>query len=225
MIKIKHKKAQGHIEMMISFSVFIVFLMLLFIIFNPLKRPVNPAVVESVYLKLNEELGTELQKAFISDNVVCASNTDIPSLEFFSGLDLCSSGGIKKSEGSGCFIYCSESGKINLDSSGTEQVLKENITYVNSKIMWSESDIDSFENAYCDDYDELKNKLGILTNDFAIKIYYSDYPKFKDIEKSASCLSPPPIPSNLEVYSRIYPIEWFDLDAKVTQGILQIYVW
>ena len=63
-----NKAGTGHVEVIISFVLFIGFLAFILITFNPLKGPPNPAIVNSVYNVLEDNLSVELNKVSINLN-------------------------------------------------------------------------------------------------------------------------------------------------------------
>lgn len=233
--KIFNKKAQGHIEVVVSFSIFIVFMLFLLVMFNPLKKPVNPEVVEGVFINLEDNLGSELEKASIeyigADGFGCLEPGDI------GGLDLCDEGMVvddSKSDSNLYDIYCAETGKLNLNSPCLNSMIKDTdyqVNYVTSKRAWSMKALRDFRNSYCDDYKALKDTYVLPTNDFAVVIYESggdvleDNGVKYDMERNDACASPPPIPTTLNVFSRMYPIETFSEGAEINQRIMQVIVW
>ena len=68
----KSKKAVGHVEVILSFVIFIGFLMFLFFIFNPFDLISNNSLVDSVFLNMKEELRTKVSSVSISlsDSVI-----------------------------------------------------------------------------------------------------------------------------------------------------------
>lgn len=66
LIKIKNRKAQSHIEVIISFVIFITFLIFIFTLFNPLKKQVNSEFADSVFVKIKENTSTVLSSFSIN---------------------------------------------------------------------------------------------------------------------------------------------------------------
>ncbi|PIN95290.1 hypothetical protein COU53_00090 [Candidatus Pacearchaeota archaeon CG10_big_fil_rev_8_21_14_0_10_30_48] len=62
----KSKKAVGHVEVILSFVIFIGFLTFLFFIFRPFDLISNNSLVDSVFLNMKEELGTKVSIVSIS---------------------------------------------------------------------------------------------------------------------------------------------------------------
>ena len=75
----KSKKAVGHVEVILSFVIFIGFLMFLFFIFNPFDLISNNSLVDSVFLNMKEELGTKVSSVSISlSEEIISTLTDKP---------------------------------------------------------------------------------------------------------------------------------------------------
>ncbi len=65
---INSKKAAGHVEVILSFVIFLGFLIFLFFIFNPFKLISNTSLVDSVFLKMQEKLSTKVSSISINVN-------------------------------------------------------------------------------------------------------------------------------------------------------------
>jgi len=86
-IKSKTKKAQGHIEVIISFVIFLGFLVFLVIIFEPFKSPTNPGIVDSVLVNLDKKVGVSVKTISINLNAppIRCIRFDNPNLTADSG--------------------------------------------------------------------------------------------------------------------------------------------
>ncbi len=62
------KKAQGHVEIVISFVIFVGFLLFLFVIFNPFSQTANPKAANFIFNNLEEELEVSLMSVSVSLN-------------------------------------------------------------------------------------------------------------------------------------------------------------
>jgi hypothetical protein len=223
---VRNKKAQGHIEVVVSFSIFMIFMLFLFIMFNPLEKPINPEVVEIVYTNLNDNLGDVLEKASIESSAFTCF--DVNYYTDITGLSLCSSGMVVKdtSEPTIKNIFCAEDIVGNGISCASTTPAPYTVLYVSSEIAFSKQELDAFNTSYCNAYENLKDDYVLPTNDFAIFIYASDGETvIYEMVKSEGCSSPPPIPQTLNVFARRYPIQIFDESANVEQRIMQVMVW
>jgi len=97
-MKIKNKKAQAYIEVIVSFVIFTGFLLFLFVFFNPLKQPVGSNLIGSVFDKLDERLEISMKSISIDldklaiggdfDSITCF---ELDNVDLISDLDCGSS--------------------------------------------------------------------------------------------------------------------------------------
>jgi len=253
MVGINSKKAQGHIEVVISFSIFMVFLLFLLVIFNPLKKPVNPEVVDVVFTNLEENLNSELQKA----SIIVSEDVGSDAAGFFyinpdniDGLDLCDNGEnmvIQKGDSELLYdIYCAKDLIKNVDNSlpvlnrvddinniGEGDSGKYQVLYVGSETAWFEDKIRIFKQEYCYKYDDIKDDYIFVANDFAVIIIGEneniEYKLVRSDDSDDNCNDPPPVPTGIDVFVRDYPVKTFynndDGGVDVSQRRVKVIVW
>ena len=81
---IKNKAGQQHLEVIISFAIFIGFLIFLFIIFNPFKAPSDPKISDTVFINLELAINCGIILSETISNCIkhAFSHKIIPSVNF-----------------------------------------------------------------------------------------------------------------------------------------------
>ena len=63
---LKNKKAKGHVEAILSFVIFVGFLLFILTIFNPLRSSGKANLIDSVLINMEEQLKTEISSMSFS---------------------------------------------------------------------------------------------------------------------------------------------------------------
>jgi len=240
-----NKSGTGHVEIIISFVLFIGFLAFILIAFNPLKGPPNPAIVNSVYNGLEENLSVELNKVSInldsttgqscfvlkdSNNLVsdlkCNNqniiirdkNNNKKYAEIVSG-EIVSE---ITSENNFYTIYCSDeiepvTGSINLNLCKEYLGEEYEIGIIVSANYWSLKKITQLENSYLNNYPVIKKEFIRDTSDFGFIIWNLDSSKDFDVTQE--------IPRGLDVVSKTLPISIIDFEANITRHTITVMTW
>ncbi|MEK6890515.1 MAG: hypothetical protein AABX03_00075, partial [Nanoarchaeota archaeon] len=74
-------KGMNHVEFIVSFVIFVSFVLVLFVIFNPFKKPTNTGLADSVFLNLEENISTILSSVSINVNTSSIIIPTPPCLE------------------------------------------------------------------------------------------------------------------------------------------------
>ena len=251
--KMVGKRGQEHVEMIIAFTIFISFVIFLFVMFNPLKSKPNEALVDNLYLSMKENMNVSLSTVSIkiSEEII-----PIPSC-FKITLDDLGCSDAKK--------IIAKNEKISVGAS--KEVTS--ITIEPDAAKASPPDINKFFTIYCSE--ELVEKpptnpicsqlftegteydLGIIVtrdlwsinklNEFAEE-YKNNYDtlkkqfvppandfKFDILNETQTSIfdagikPAKDIPKGVNVDSRNFPIDLVDDKAVITKGSLNILVW
>ena len=244
----KSKKGASHIEMIISFVIFIGFIVFLFTIFNPLKKSINPGISDLVFMNLEDNLTTKLSTVSIKlkENVVfqpgdtCFTVANIPDMDCNSERkiivknisrsimgaringDNIEAALVNKEPNEQFYtIYCSHELQ---EYQGNFQQCKQigNDQYIlgiiNERNLWSERNLMNFEREYNAKYGEIKNNFIQKVNDFSFIITRVDDGKIL----FSGDKNPP---KSLNVYAKISPIDVLDKDANITKSTINVIVW
>jgi hypothetical protein len=211
MIKKKNKKAQGHVEIILSFLIFIGALIFLFIFINPFAKTEEVSVIDGLQRKIIEEISLEIGKlGVITSCELCCYNF---TLEDYVGNYQ------EKQEASRKYsIYFGEI--FNNISNRNPLCDPSNYTlgtYSKEKMIVENKTLELVIQ-YNTDYESLKNNLGI-TNEFAFN--------FKNLVGEEILLltvsKQPPVGVNVE--AREFPIRMIDNNTNIQELILNIRAW
>ncbi|OIO40871.1 hypothetical protein COU56_03695 [Candidatus Pacearchaeota archaeon CG10_big_fil_rev_8_21_14_0_10_31_9] len=242
-----NKGGTGHVEVIISFVLFIGFLAFILIAFNPLKPASNPAIVNSIYNVLEENLSTELNKVSINLNFVppgkecfilhntyqlvsdlkCNNqNILIKDKENHKKYAQITAGEIVStlSPTSNFYtIYCSDeidpvSGSVpNFNSCKEYDENEYGVGIIVSDELWSLKKITSLENEYTGNYPNMKKEFIRETSDFGFIIWDINLNKEFDLTQD--------VPKGLDVISKTLPINIVNSDANVTKHTITVMTW
>lgn len=241
-----NKAGTGHVEVIISFVLFIGFLAFILITFNPLKGPPNPAIVNSVYNILEDNLSVELNKVSINLNIVTDQSCFI--LENSSNLisDMkCNDNNIlvrdkdnnrkyvkiisdkivsELSTTSNFYtIYCSDeinptTGSFgNLNSCRDYDSDKYEVGIIVSNNYWSLKKITQLKNDYLNKYPSIKKEFIRETSDFGFIVWNLTQSKDFDVTQD--------VPKGLDVISKTLPINIIDSDINITKHTITVMTW
>ncbi len=220
----KSKRSQAHVEIMLSFVLFVGVLIFIFLFINPFSRTSGDDLdISNVQKMIIGKMSSDIGKlSVIVENVGGCYYVDTSDY----------GASFKMVEGSGSkqyVVYFSkENGRFDnvLNNEGTS-VDEYNSecndksfslgSYLEEEMIVSEK-IESLKSEY-DSYSELKEELG-LVNDFAFS--------FREVggESEDEGLSVSgKIPQGADVKSRVFPVRVIDKNANVRELILNLKVW
>jgi hypothetical protein len=237
---VKNKKAQGHIEMILSFVIFIGFIVVLLFFLTPsFDKDIDTVFLETtknilmenwsseysiVSLTINESITSSLigenclkikNKSYLGVSAIAKGyngiSLNVDSKVDFLELDYCCNRRYYK-------IYFSDNFNSEPVNTGCKKLDNGNYSFgvpVNKESVFLEA-INQTINEYNQDYDLLKQELN-LKNDFEINIFNST----KDLILSANSS----LNQNLEVYSIDFPVIVLDQKANKHNLIINIRTW
>jgi len=243
MKKITQKKAQGHIEVIISFVIFLGFLVFLIIIFKPFKTPINPGIFDSVLLNLDKKVGVSIKSISINlknnpVNCITFNNPNLVSSDTGAGctpqtiIIKDQDGNILQSNlidntfyintNTKTFftIYCGSSLEATQTSlNGCTELTSPDyiLGIVVEENLWSMEKLSSFSSQYQSDYTSLKNEIVTKSNDFGLVV--------SDLNSDIIFSMKTKIPRSIEVSSKTISKEIIDKTASTKIIKADILIW
>ncbi|MDD5149131.1 MAG: hypothetical protein PHC28_01440 [Flavobacterium sp.] len=227
----KSKKSLSHVEMMISFSLFVIFLILLFAIFNPLEtsssNEVSLSIIEK-WINENAEIDVKtstliIQTASVGDCFSVDKISEEKVVAFKDEKKIISENSDKtflENKGAGVYsLYFSDyfsSGNFDEDcvalSDGEYSfgVTKDEKFLLVSKV-------EKLEENYYSDYESLKKEIGISGNDFEFILQEINGKKIINATMNE--------PSGVNIYSENINVEVIDENANIKNLILNLKIW
>jgi hypothetical protein len=207
------KKGQGHIEVMLSFTIFAGFLLFIFMFLNPFGKGKSDQTIikiqESIINEISEDVGK--LNVFVNNTNDCYDESKI----------LIYGGKFKENQdfnnprkytfyfndifGSGAIPSCSAQPGRNYSIG----------VYSKEKIIIYEK-IQTLKTNYTSNYENLKTSLGIL-NEFMFELKKTDGSIEISVNKD--------IPAGIEVESNNIPIRVINSDGIISEYVLNIKVW
>jgi len=224
------KKGQGHIEMIISFSLFIGFVVTILLFYRPTvkSKDISLGVVE-------RELMNNLTTDFYFFSVKMSGESDcfcFSSEYFSSGMNVIAYNSSKDKINAGTsgnsiciesgnndffYIYLSpEFGENNIECSNSITISNDNIGLLREAKVISNSALSSLKERYDIDYNRLKEELKI-TYDFRLAVFDELGDKILEFDKTA--------PLGRPVYSKDISIEILHEDGMIQKGTMKVYAW
>ena len=233
---IQNRKAQSHVEMILSFVIFIGFLVALFVILNPLK----PRHLSQTNLDITESsLIKNWTASYTIVSLTLKSGVD-PGIDFSVDNSLNLNGNLFAKDEIGDYVQASifPSTKINIDHKPENRHYKLYVSDVFDFSSFSSStplssgeytfgainsgeailfeSIEQTIEKYNEDYDGLRQELN-LNNDFAFFVY--------DLEGSLVLNATRFIPQVVEVNAKDIPIVTINKTAGQENLVLNLQVW
>lgn len=245
--KMASKKGQEHVEMIIAFTIFISFVIFLFVLFNPFKSKPNEALVNNLYLNMKQNMSVSLLTVSIKIN---DTGTEVNPCFKINISDLECKGGVKKiivkdkageiapsnKSADGIItiqpganplnndfftLYCSEELTEILPAPLDCAELKKGENYtvgiIVTRNLWSEDKGAKFADEYKYRYDKLKEQFVPPANDFKFAILNETQGIVYNGTKE--------IPKGVNVDSGTIPIDLLDSNATIKKGSVNILVW
>lgn len=208
---IKSKRSQGHIEVMLSFVIFVGFLLFVFMFLNPFAKTKSNQVIKNIQESVINEISDEIGKLSIIVNKTtdCYDNSKV----LIYGDKF-----IEKSEVPRKYTiyYNNIFGTGGIPSCSAELGRNYSIgTYSKEKIVIYEK-VQELKSNYTENYEDLKTSLGIL-NEFIFELKKIDGGVEIGVNKN--------IPAGIEVESVNIPIRVINSKANISEYILNIRTW
>jgi len=204
----KSKRSQSHVEIILSFVIFVGFLLVVFIFINPFAKTKEPSyIIDNIQRAVIENISSEIGKlSVVTNGTGCYEFVE----EDYEGNYL------EVDEGNGKFIIY-----FNVMFSNT--TTKKDCSPLNYTLgVYSKQDMIVYEKivelkASYENYNSLKSSLGII-NDFLFKI--------KNINGDEIGLSVDRrIPTGIDVEAREIPIRVINSTGGIQELILNIRAW
>jgi len=231
-----NKIAITHIEIVLSFLIFLGFVIFLFVILSPFKDRTNKNLVDFVYGGVYNKMKTDLSSISISFAVAPAGCFSFGSSDLISNLNCIEHHVIVKDENnvqvnaklegndfqianSGKFytIYCSDEliGTNGINGCSSETPV---LGVVRTKEVLAVSRINNFVSEYNSDYDALKRDINMPENsDFGFVINDLDGAPMFEGKKQR--------PTGVDVIVKTFPVEILYSDARIQNAVLKVIVW
>lgn len=247
----RQKKAQSHIEAIISFFIFITFIIFLFFVFNPLRKNIDQEIPNTIFLNLKENLTSSVTSVSIriSESSLAIS---YPCLSIIDVNNIISDIGCSGSEKN--MTIKNKNGNI-MDfryNSGEDKLFIGNYLgefytiYCSDKIAKHEATLTG-----CLDYESGRENysVGIVTNKEVWAesdlnkleyIYTNEYKSIKDkfapanidfsfviVDEAKNELFKGirEAPKGVNIYTQINSIDIMDSNAVTKKGVINIIVW
>lgn len=246
---IKNKQAKGHVEIIISFVIFIGFLIFLLTFFGTFKSGPDNTLIEKVFTNMEEQLRTDVTSISISltaqglDNIRsknCFSIPDIPDLECSNnqivvkdkiGNQISSriNGNIEIQKSTDKFytIYCSDELQSLPPPGDCSTILTEvennigdyTLGVIIKRKIWSEKKIIQFLDDYNSNYVNVRESIVPVGNDFGFSIW-----DLNDLDTPLYD-GDQSRSGGIRVDARTLSIEIVNQDANIAQHTIGIRVW
>ena len=234
----KNKRGAGHIEMIISFVIFIGFLIFLFSVLNPLKKPAETPIVDSVYNNLENNLIVQLTTVSLKIKETPAEGCiKISNIKLINDLNCNKKVKVKNKEGNSVLGYIDDNGIViggaenfytiscseDFEEAGTLScnggVTNYEIGIVTKRNLWSWKKIEEFKILYDNDLSGAKQKIGLSGNEFGFVVsnleggvVFDAYDKSK-------------VPGGVDINAKSYPIDILMTDSKIKKHVINIIIW
>jgi len=212
MEKIKSKKGQGHIEFMLSFTIFAGFLLFIFIFLNPFAESKSEQVMNKIQGSIINEISSEVGKLSIVVNSTndCYDNSKV--IVYGNKFIEIPDTNLRKYTiyyndvfGAGSAPSCSAKSGRNYSIG----------TYSKEEIIIYEK-IQGLKTNYTNNYEGLKTSLGIL-NDFIFELKRIDGGVEIGVNKD--------VPVGIEIESVNIPVRVINSKGIISEYILNIRAW
>lgn len=223
-----NKRGQGHIEMIISFTLFVGFVIFILLFLRPSTKSAEVSL-NSIENALKDNLETDLSYFSIQSNgesCFCFTNSEynIPGNIVVvnqekervdsekKGDAIC----IKADGKRFFYVYSSDEfsdGRIDC----SPHTITPEFGQLRQIKAISNNALEEMAEKHAADYDSLKNELGIVYYDFSIKFVDSTGQEIISMDKT------PPL--GRPVYSRDVPVQIVYDNGDITYGIMKIFAW
>jgi len=210
--KTKNKKSQGHIEVMLSFTIFAGFLLFIFIFLNPFAKTESKQVMGNIQESITSEISSEVGKL----SIIADSTNDCydESVVVVYGSKFVEIQDINPRKYTIYYneIFGAGSAPSCLAKSGRNYSIG---TYSEEEMIIYEK-IQELKTNYTNNYEGLKNSLGIL-DDFAFEL--------KRLDGGVEISADKNIPAGIEVEAVNIPMRLINSKGIIAEYILNIKAW
>jgi len=214
MIEIKfNKKGQGHIEMILSFVIFVGFLIFIFMFLNPFSSKTEPVPVERVQKIVVNVMSLEIGRL----SAITDSTSDCYSLDAVNyGDDFVEIQNVnnpKKYD-----IYFNEIFGPGVISCSTVPNLNYTLGMYSKENMIIHENVEDLKTDYESGYSSLKSSLG-LRNDFSFsfRVIGGNVVEELSVDKNPS--------AGVNVYAKEFPVKVIDSKGEIRGLIMNLRVW
>ena len=214
-MKKTNKKAQSHVEIILSFVIFIGFLLFVFMFMNPFAKTKPVYIMDNIQIAVINEISDEVGKLSIILNET-GDCYDFNETDYDGNYhEVQDPDNIRKYD-----IYFNDMFSTNAPTKkvGCEQANYTLGTYSKENMIVWQKIIDLKDN-YNSDYDNLKLSLGI-TNDFSFSL--KDFAGTEIPELTPALKK---IPLGIDVEAREIPIRVINSNGNILELILNIKAW
>ncbi len=243
------KKGLGHVEVIISFVLFVGFLVVLFVLFNPFESSQHTGIADSVLVNLEEDLLREINSVSLSfggDDVEDGKSCVSIGFDEIAEDMKCNSGNVlvKDRTGKVNSYYSGNDLEIELSGEDADTGKYFYTIYCSEEIESSGSDLGDCGNnlvltkdnlgiitmreAWSEklilnfigqDYESIKSDYVLGGNEFSFEVY-----TLNDVLKSEYSLDNE-IPEGVEVVAKTTPIKILNKDAEIKQHKMVVKTW
>ncbi|MEA3329728.1 MAG: hypothetical protein U9Q06_03210 [Nanoarchaeota archaeon] len=246
-------KAQVHVEMILSFVIFVGLVFFLFLVFQPFKQSSNPQLADFVFNKLDNKIAIEMRRVSVGLDVVPPGCFEVSGLVEDLGCGIPGNelvvwyrdlGGIMKkgnaevvgnnvhvgfSSPSLFYEITCASGLTNSPASGSCSPVSLTLGIIVDKMVWSEQTLIDFKTEY-GVYDSLgyKNLKKDISgkDDFGLEIFEAEGDEVLVVFSGGKIeLGPDKFPQGLNVYAKVFPVEVLMKTGEVKRYLAKISVW
>lgn len=237
-----NKKAQGtHIEIVISFVIFIGFLLFLIVVFNPLQQTENPKMVDFIFNDLNKEMSVErgkvsfsnksaisgncfsLQSSELIEDLNCSQNDIVVKHKTSSGFSQVDASvsddriNISDDEGGFYTIYCAPGLDESSFSDSCDSV-DFSLGIIKKRKIWSEEKLVDLK----DNFGRYKSRIS--DKDFGFELIGKNSEEVKKLGGDFINVSSGK-PDSVSVFAKTFPIEVLRNNASVERYKARVFVW
>jgi hypothetical protein len=209
-----NNKAQTHVEIILSFVLFVGVLIFIFIFINPFSTKESTSVIGNVQNKIINNISSEVGKLSVILNETTSECYN------FSELDYPGPALEVKETDRKFSIYFSE--EFPSTDTPHKSVTSPNVNYTlgvfsKEKYIFYEN-IEKLKGQYDNDYSSLISSIGV-PNGFSFNVSYANRTGIKELEVVKN------IPEGIDVESRDIPIRSINKQGEILELIFNIRVW
>ena len=238
----KSKLGAGHVEVILSFIIFVGFLIFLFFIFNPFDLTRDSSLVDSIFLNLEEDLFATLTEFSINLNEAPNGCFSITNLDDFNcqapaQISVRDENGERKdanfnpntiniahtAENKFYTIVCSEDIESFWSPQGCTLVPDGDYSLgiISEKTVWSMVKLEQFKNDYETSDEEVMEKYVPVGNDFGIRLWDLE----DNLQQEDPLISAGEVPEGIRVDAKTVPIDVLETNGLISKRTLTILTW
>lgn len=207
---IRNNRAQGHIEIILSFLIFIGFLLFIFMFMNPFAQTESKNIIDNIEKSILNEISVDVGKL----SIIVDSTSDCYEE---SALDSYSENYLEIAEDRKYTIYFNDIfGSRPVPSCSDVAGRGYTIGKYSKENMIIYEKIQELRTNYIDNYEDLKTSLGIL-DEFTFEL--------KKIDGGVEIGVTKEVPFGIEVEAADVPLRTINSNGEISEFILNIMVW